>query len=159
MLSTISTRQTFWLIFAVAMATILGAWAFEAAGYLPCELCLKQRLAYYIAIPISLILALMAPKSPSLARNGLIVLGLIMLASAIFGIYHSGVEWKFWAGPTECTGTFGGGLPDLTKKAVMCDQAAIRIFGISLAGYNALISAALSLLAFGKAYGSSSASQ
>jgi disulfide bond formation protein DsbB len=159
MLSAISQRQAFMLIFAVTTATILGAWAFEAAGYLPCELCLKQRLAYYLAIPISLVLLLLAGRSPQLSRNGMIVLGLIMLASCIFGIYHSGVEWKFWAGPTECTGDFGGGLPDLTKKAVMCDQAAIRIFGLSLAGYNALISAALSTLALVKAYGSSSASQ
>jgi disulfide bond formation protein DsbB len=159
MLSTITQRQAFLIIFAITLATILGAWIFEYAGYLPCELCLKQRWAYYCVIPLSLLLALLSNQSPQLLKIGMIVIGLIMLASCIFGIYHAGVEWKFWAGPTECTGNFGGGLPDLTKKAVMCDQAAIRIFGISLAGYNALISAALSLFAFSKVYGSSSASQ
>ena len=159
MLRQLSQLQAFQIIFVVALATILGAWAFEAAGYLPCELCLKQRLAYYLAIPISLLMVFLYGQSSSLQKNVMIVLGLIMLASCIFGIYHSGVEWKFWAGPTECTGNFAGGLPDLTKKAVMCDQAAIRILGISLAGYNAIISAALAVLAFSKAQGSSSASQ
>ena len=159
MLSSITQKQAFAIIFALTLATIIGAWIFEYAGYLPCELCLKQRLAYYLAIPISLLMVLLYGQNAVLQKNGMIVLGLIMLASCIFGIYHSGVEWKFWAGPTECTGNFAGGLPDLTKKAVMCDQAAIRILGLSLAGYNAVISAALSFLAFSKVYGSNSASQ
>ena len=151
MLSGITQKQAFAIIFTVALATIAGAWIFEYAGYPPCELCLKQRLAYYLAIPISLVMVLLYGQSATLQKNGMYVLALIMLASGIFGIYHSGVEWKFWAGPTECTGAFGGGLPDLTKKAVMCDQAAIRILGISLAGYNAIISAVLSIFAFSKA--------
>ena len=159
MLSAITQKQAFQVIFIVTLATIIGAWIFEYAGYLPCELCLKQRLAYYLAIPISLLMVLLYGQSSTLQKNGMVILALMMLASCIFGIYHSGVEWKFWAGPTECTGDFSGGLPDLTKKAVMCDQAAIRILGISLAGYNAIISAALAVLAFSKVQGSSSASQ
>jgi disulfide bond formation protein DsbB len=150
MLSGISQKQAFAVIFTVALATIVGAWIFEYAGYPPCELCLKQRLAYYLAIPISLIMVLLYGQSQALQKNGMYVLAFIMLASCIFGIYHAGVEWKFWAGPTECTGEFGGGLPDLTKTAVMCDQAALRIFGISLAGYNAIISAMVSIFAFSK---------
>ena len=161
MLKTLTPLQATWVVFAITLTTILGAWAFEYAGYLPCELCLKQRFAYYAAVPLSLLVALAGRNNPAVLRSGLLLLGLVMLASCVFGIYHAGVEWKFWQGPTTCTGggDFAGGLPDLTKKAVMCDQAAIRIFGISLAGYNALISAALSLFAFSKVYGSSSASQ
>ena len=159
-LNSLSQRQTVLLVFAVTTATILGAWGFEAAGYLPCELCLKQRIAYYVAIPMALVIWLVAPKNNALLKQGLLVLGLIMLASCIFGIYHSGVEWKFWAGPETCTGGgFAGGLPDLTKQAVMCDKPAIRILGLSLAGWNAIISAALSWISLSKAYGSSSASQ
>jgi disulfide bond formation protein DsbB len=152
MLSGITQKQAFAIIFTVALATIVGAWIFEYAGYPPCELCLKQRLAYYLTIPISLVMVLLFGQNATLQKNGMYVLALIMLASSIFGIYHAGVEWKFWAGPTECTGDFAGGLPDLTKKAVMCDQAAIRILGISLAGYNAIISALLSVFAFGKTH-------
>ena len=159
MLNAMTQKQAFQIIFAVTLATIIGAWIFEYAGYPPCELCLKQRLAYYVAIPISLMMVLLYGQSSGLQKNAMVVLGLIMLASCIFGIYHSGVEWKFWEGPSECTGNFTGGLPDLTKKAVMCDQPAIRILGISLAGYNAIISGLLSYFAFSKIHGSSSASQ
>ena len=153
MLKSISPLQAAWLIFAVTLATIVGAWIFEYAGYLPCELCLKQRFAYYAVVPLSLIVALIGANNPAVLRYGLWLLGLIMLGSCIFGIYHAGVEWKFWQGPTTCTGggDFTKGLPDLTKKAVMCDQPAIRILGLSLAGWNAAISAATSYLAFAKA--------
>jgi disulfide bond formation protein DsbB len=161
MLKSLGPLQATWLVFAITLATILGAWGFEVAGYLPCELCLKQRFAYYAAIPLSLIFAVAGQNNPKLLRYGLIVLGLIMLASCIFGIYHAGVEWKFWQGPTTCTGggDFKTGLPDLTKKAVMCDQPAIRILGLSLAGWNAIVSAITSAIAFSKAQGSSSASK
>jgi disulfide bond formation protein DsbB len=161
MLKSLSSLQATWLVFAITLATILGAWGFEYAGYLPCELCLKQRFAYYAAVPLSLIFAVAGQNNPKLLRYGLALLGLIMLASCIFGIYHAGVEWKFWQGPTTCTGggDFKGGLPDLTKKAVMCDQPAIRILGLSLAGWNAIVSAVTSAIAFSKAQGSSSASQ
>jgi disulfide bond formation protein DsbB len=157
MLNTLTQRQTLLAVFAITFAVIIGAWIFEYAGYAPCELCLMQRYAYYAVVPLSLIFALLPAN---MRRGGLYVAGLIMLGSMIFGIYHSGVEWKWWQGPTTCTGgTLSGGLPDLTKQAVMCDQPAIRIIGLSLAGWNAVISAAVAALAFAKAYGSSSASQ
>ena len=161
MLNSISPRQAMQLVFLITLATILGVWVFEYYGYAPCELCLKQRFAYYAAVPLSLLFLLISQNNPKILRTGLILLGLIMLGSCIFGIYHSGVEWKLWQGPTTCTGggDFKGGLPDLTKKAVMCDQPAIRILGLSLAGWNAVVSAVTSALAFGKTYGSSSASQ
>lgn len=157
MLNLLSRRQILLAIFAITTAIILGAYGFEYMGYAPCELCLMQRYAYFAVIPLSLIFSLLDPKSQ---KAGLYLIGLIMLGSMIFGIYHSGVEWKWWQGPTTCTGGgFGGGLPDLSKKAVMCDQPAIRIIGLSLAGWNAVISAFVSGLAFCKVYGSSSASQ
>ncbi|MBG1233733.1 disulfide bond formation protein B [Aestuariivirga litoralis] len=140
------------LVFAITLATILGAWGFQFAGYPPCELCLAQRYAYYAAVPLSLLFLLIGRDNPRMMRIGLILLGLIMLGSCIFGIFHAGVEWKFWQGPTACTG--GGeltGLPDLTKKAVMCDQPAIRILGLSLAGWNAVVSAITSYIAFSRA--------
>lgn len=163
MLSTLTPRQSALLIFAVAFATIAGAWIFEYAGYAPCELCLKQRWAYYVAIPLALGVVAMAGSNSTGARYGLILLGVIWLASMIFGIYHSGVEWKWWPGPTTCTGTgaLSGGLPDLSKPVVMCDEPAIRILGLSLAGWNALISLGLAIVAFAgaKRHGSSSVSQ
>jgi disulfide bond formation protein DsbB len=82
------------------------------------------------------------------------LLALIFVVSAIFGAYHAGVEWGFWPGPTECTGalTRAASVTDFLKqlesvKVVRCDSAALRIFGLSLAGWNALISAGLAALA------------
>lgn len=157
MLNNLTQRQTLLAVFAITAAVLVGAWIFEYLDYAPCELCLMQRYAYYAVIPLSLLFSFLDTK---LQRTGLYLVGFIMLGSMIFGIFHAGVEWKFWQGPTTCTGgKVTGGLPDLTKKAVMCDEPALRILGLSLAGWNAIISAAVSLLAFKKTQGSSSASQ
>lgn len=149
MLSQLNPQRAAFLIFAIALATIVGAWIFEYFGYAPCELCLKQRWAYYAGVPLALIVALLAPSGDQLARIGLVLLAVLWFASMIFGIYHSGVEWKWWAGPTTCTAQagFAGGLPDLSAPAVLCDTPAIRILGLSLAGWNAVISLAMVLLA------------
>lgn len=164
MLNSLTPQRAALLIFIVALATIAGAWIFEYYGYLPCELCLKQRWAYYIGVPLALIVGLMAPRNPGLARAGLALLALLWFGSMVFGIYHSGVEWKWWPGPATCTAQAGftGGLPDLSKPAVLCDTPAIRILGLSLAGWNAVISLGLALVALAglrRAQGSSSVSQ
>jgi disulfide bond formation protein DsbB len=149
MLSSLTPRRAIVLILLVATATILGAWIFEFTGYAPCELCLKQRWAYYAAILAGTILAFMPSSSDTVLRYGLAVLALLWAASAIFGTYHSGVEWQWWPGPNTCTGTgaLSDGLPDLTKPVVMCDTPAIRILGLSLAGWNAVISLGMTLVA------------
>lgn len=139
----------------VATATISGAWVFEWFGYAPCELCLQQRYAYYLGAPLSAIAAgAFAAKSP---RSGAIIIALaagIFLANAIFGGWHAGVEWGFWAGPTGCSGGFTKALDASdfmrqleTTRLVRCDEVAIRILGLSLAGWNAVISFALFVLA------------
>ena len=76
------------------------------------------------------------------------LIALILIANAVFGIYHAGAEWKFWPGPDTCGGDLGEGLPTLTNDPVVrCDEAAIRILGLSLAGWNAVICAALAAVA------------
>lgn len=163
MLKHIRPQHAALIIFLVALATIVGAWIFEYAGYAPCELCLKQRWAYYTGIPLALIVMLLAPAQAGLARAGLAVLALLWLASMAFGIYHSGVEWKWWPGPATCTAQagFSGGLPDLSAPVVLCDTPAIRILGLSLAGWNAVVSLVLALVALAglRRQGSSSVSQ
>jgi disulfide bond formation protein DsbB len=147
LLGHLTRYQTALFIAAALFAVIVGAWIFEVAGYLPCELCLKQRWAYHIGIPFALLLGVL---KPSWIKPGLYALALLLFANAVFGVYHSGVEWKLWAGPSTCTGgaLSADGLPDLGKPAVMCDQPAIRILGLSLAGWNAIICAALATIAF-----------
>lgn len=161
MLKNVNPQKASLAIFVIAAATLAGAWIFQFAGYDPCHLCLQQRWPYYFAIPFSLLLSVSAGKSPNGARRGLYILALAMLGSAIFGAYHAGVEWKWWPGPDTCSGDISGGLPDLTRVVVACNEAALRILGISLAGWNAMISAALAAVALAGArhQGSSSVSQ
>jgi disulfide bond formation protein DsbB len=163
MLSNLTPRRAALLILAVALATIVGAWIFEYLGYAPCELCLWQRWSYYAAIPIALLVALAAPGRPELARAALGLLAVLWLGSMVFGIYHAGVEWKWWLGPSTCGSQagFSGGIPDLSAPVILCDTAAIRILGLSLAGWNAVISLGLALVAVAglRRQGSSSVSQ
>jgi disulfide bond formation protein DsbB len=143
------------LVDAGALATILGAYFFQyVLGYAPCPLCLEQRIPYYVAIPLALLVAFAALSAAprTMVRAGLALLTLIMLVSAGLGIYHAGVEWKFWQGPLDCSGPitgFGSASDLFTKPSglVRCDDAAWRFLGISLAGYNVLISIVLAAIA------------
>jgi len=137
-------------VFALSLAALLGAWFFQyVLGYLPCHLCLEQRIPYYIIIPLSLLVALAARMSMprAVVAAGLAILGLAALSGAALGTYHAGIEWGFWPGPSDCTGTLwdlksGGTIFDQLDsiRVVPCDKAAWRFLGVSLAGYNTLIS-------------------
>jgi len=144
------------LIAIVGAATIAGAWFFELVLKLrPCPLCLEQRVPYYIGIPLALTVTFAAWRGlpRALVIGGLIALAGLMLWGVYLGVFHAGVEWKFWPGTPECSGaaTFGpaGGLRERLQDIVVvrCDEAAWRFLGISLAGYNAVISAALAVAA------------
>jgi disulfide bond formation protein DsbB len=137
------------VIAAIGAAAILGAFYFQYFMKLaPCPLCLEQRIPYYVGIPLALIVAFAAwQKAPGwLIGFGFAALAVIFLIGAGLGVYHAGIEWKFWPGPTECSGPLGqiggGGLLEQMQatSVVRCDQAAWRLMGISLAGYNVLIS-------------------
>lgn len=140
-------------IAVAAAATIAGAWFFELVlDVRPCPLCLEQRYAYYLAIPLAALLALAAVRGAPRAMlvGGFAVLAVALLANAGLGAYHAGVEWGFWRGPTDCSGPivdFGNGgslLDTLNKvKVIRCDEVQWRFLGLSLAGYNVLISLAL----------------
>ena len=144
-------------IAAVGAATILGAWFFQyGLGLKPCPLCLEQRYAYYFAIPLAAMVALgdQVGASRKVLLAALIAIALGMLWNAGLGVYHSGVEWKWWAGPQECSGALeglgsAGALANRLESfnVVRCDDAAWRFLGLSLAGYNALISVALAAIA------------
>lgn len=140
----------------ITVGTIAGAWAFQLiGGYMPCPLCLQQRWPYYTVIPIMLLIFLFSRTNGAsgLVRAGLVVCGLIMLISAGLGGHHVGVEWGWWPGPTSCAA--GAGLdsgqilPDLSKNDVIrCDEVQRRMFGLSFAGWNFVISLFAAFLAF-----------
>jgi disulfide bond formation protein DsbB len=145
------------LVAAGGAATILGAYFFEYVLKLaPCPLCLDQRIAYYVSIPLAILVAIAAAKEaprPLLAA-GFAVIALAMLFNAGLALFHAGVEWKWWPGPRECSGPIGdlgagGNLLNQLESIslVRCDDAAWRFLGLSLAGYNVLISLALAAIA------------
>lgn len=143
------TRQT--LILAAAggsLALLLGAFAFQAMGYAPCQLCLWQRWPHGAAVLVGL-LALVTGKG-QLAWAG----ALAVLVSAGIGVFHVGVEQVWWDGLASCTanalsGVSAGDLLSTDTNVgapVRCDQVAWSLFGISMAGYNVLISLGLAAL-------------
>lgn len=145
------------LVTLIAAATIAGAWFFQLVlEILPCPLCLEQRYAYYLVIPLGALTALAARSGAPrpLLLAGLAILALATLANAGLGAYHSGVEWGFWKGPTDCSGPVVnlGSAADLlskldTVKVVRCDEVQWRFLGLSLAGYNVLISLLMTAIA------------
>jgi disulfide bond formation protein DsbB len=144
-------------ITAIAAATLGGAWFIQLVlGIQPCELCLAQRYAYYLVVPLSALIAIAAVRDAprTLLAAGLAIVALATFANAGLGVYHSGVEWHFWQGPTACTGPVGnlGSAGNLlerldTVKVVRCDEVQWRFLGLSLASYNVLISLVMAAIA------------
>ncbi|MGA9437917.1 MAG: disulfide bond formation protein B [Pseudolabrys sp.] len=134
----------------IGALTICGFLFFQyVLGYPPCPLCLDQRNAFYVSVPLAALLWLGANYSVSskVMIAGFAVITAIMLWNAGLSAYHAGVEWKFWAGPADCSGPINslGSASDMLRqlqniRIVRCDEAAWRFLGISLAGYDVLVS-------------------
>lgn len=153
---------------AIAMAVVVGtALGFEhIGGFVPCKLCLEQRLPYYAGVPIALLVLIGAYLHwpASIIRGGLVLVGLLMAYGLALGIYHSGVEWAWWMGPADCStsSTTGittdatdllGALDDITPPS--CDQAAGRFLGLSFAGWNVISSLFLMFISLKAAFANS----
>ena len=144
-------------IAGLGAAALAGAWYFQyVVGLAPCPLCLQQRIPYYIVIPLAALIAVGARYGASrrVLAGGLLLTALVLLVGAGLGVYHAGVEWKWWAGPQDCAGAgfTSGAAGNLlnrmqTSQVVRCDEAAWRFVGLSLAGWNVLISLGLAALA------------
>ena len=150
-----SPRLLAGLIFGAALATIGGAWAYENLGYLPCELCYKERVPYYAAFVLAPVAAMAAQTGRvALARGVFLLMALLFAGDVALSIYHSGVEWKIFAGPSDCSGalttaaTVDDFLQQLQKvKVVRCDEPTLWVFGLTLANWNVVVAAALAGLA------------
>jgi len=153
----IQTTTAIFLLLAMA-ATVGTALGFEhIGGYLPCKLCLEQRIPYYVGVPL---MALATVSSlahwPAWLTRVLLFAGALLMAYGLYlGVKHSGVEWGWWAGPTDCGAVMGA--PDTGGKGVLdiidevvppsCDRAALRVLGLSFAGWNAIASLVLGAVA------------
>ena len=138
------------VIASVGVLTIAGVFTFQyVLGYPPCPLCLEQRYAFYMSVPLAamILLRLSVGFSRKVITLALLAIAAAMLWNAGLGAYHSGVEWHWWQGPTDCSGAipnFSAGVSLLDQinktRVIRCDEAAWRFLGLSLAGYNVLVS-------------------
>ena len=113
------------LAFLLGLATILGALGSQFIGGLtPCELCLEQRLAYYWGLPVLAAVLVLWNRLPLAVWYVAIGIATAIFAwGAYMGIYHAGVEWGFWPGPTACTGTGTGDEGDTSATPAAATDA------------------------------------
>jgi disulfide bond formation protein DsbB len=135
-------------------ATLLaGAYGSQYWGGLaPCEMCYWQRYAHLAALAFAL-LALLAGRMPDRGRSFVWLAALGILASGAIGVFHAGVELDYWEGITRCTAAIatGGSGEDFFRSVmeapvVRCDQAQWSFLGISMAGWNAILSLSAALV-------------
>ncbi len=146
--------RALWILVG-ALATLAAVWTFEAFGYKPCELCLTERYAFYVAAPLAALTAFIASRSAhAVARSLFVLMALIFLANVGLAFYHVGVEQHWWPGPTACTGTLSGPVDvnDLMKslsseRVIECDKVQLRILGLSFAGWDVVASAVAAIYA------------
>jgi disulfide bond formation protein DsbB len=141
-----------WPLFAALASAVMlaAAHAFERFGGLPpCTLCLRQREVYWVALAVGLI-GFALSRWPGVRRWAALALMAIFLVGVGVAVYHAGAEWKFWPGPEVCASTGGGvNADDLIAalgggvKPPACDEALWVFLGLSMAGWNALISLGL----------------
>jgi disulfide bond formation protein DsbB len=112
-------------------------------GLVPCEMCYWQRWPHFAALGLALFSYPLAARLPDRGRSLVWLAALAMLASGAIGIYHAGVELGVFEGLTQCSTSGGGGdtLADImSAPLVRCDEVQWSLFGISMAGWNAILS-------------------
>ncbi len=140
------------LALLVPAALLAGALASQYIGGLhPCEMCHWQRWPHYAAVALALV-ALAMRRAPDRGRSMVWLAALAILTSGLIGVYHAGVELGIFEGLTQCSSTGGGGssadvLADImAAPLVRCDQVQFTFLGISMAGWNAILSISSALL-------------
>jgi disulfide bond formation protein DsbB len=141
-------KNIFKISFLISSLMLLSAFYFEYFhNAFPCDLCITQRWFHALIISYSLI-AIFISKSSFFTKN-LIVIGLPItwIASSVAGLYHFGIEMNFWKGPDECSSAIDFSKDTLkyllNKSPIKCDEVMFKVFGLSLAGWNAIMSFAM----------------
>ena len=135
----------FKISFLVSSVMLISAFYLEYFhGALPCDLCITQRWFHGAIIAYSLMIIFILNKT-SISKKFLLLGGTILwLLSSTAGLYHFGIEMNFWTGPDGCSSNIDFSKDTLTyllsKSPIKCDEVMFKIFGLSLAGWNALVS-------------------
>ncbi len=136
----------------VSAAALLAAYTAQYGfGLKPCQLCLYQRVPYFLNIVLGGAAFFSTFRYPRLVTLFLYLAAAAFLAGAVVAFFHAGVEYKWWPGLPSCSGQIlpeNASLEDLRniltqQPIVRCDEAAWTLFGVSMAGYNYLLSFAL----------------
>jgi disulfide bond formation protein DsbB len=159
MSESLTLRARALMVFTASVAILLTAFAFQHIGGLqPCILCWWQRYPYVVTIVVALGAVVLAPQRPTPAALLLGLCGLVFLVGAGIALFHVGVEQHWWQGTAECGANFGpaGSIEELRRRLegqamVRCDEIAWSLFGISMAGYNFLLSLGLAAFALASA--------
>ena len=143
--------RAFLLLAALASGAMLAtAHIFQRLGYEPCLLCLRQREVYWTALPLALGGLAVLRREPGSGSVAALLLSAVFLFGFAVAGYHAGVEWRWWPGPETCAAggsVDAGGLDAFLRggavRDLRCDEAAWRMLGLSMAGWNALVSLGL----------------
>ena len=139
------------LALAVPAALLAGAYGSQIwGGLFPCEMCWWQRYAHFAAL-VAAILAYALRAFPDRGRSFVWLAALAILVSGGIGFYHAGVEMKVFTGFTKCTANAQGSAEEMFRQimdapVIRCDQVQWSLFGISMAGWNFIVSTASALL-------------
>jgi len=139
------------LVLVGAVGVILAALGFEhIGGYIPCPLCLQQRYAYYLGIPVLLGALALTRAHRSGAAALFLLVAVAFFVNAGLGTYQAGAEWKFWDPPASCAAPTTLPSFDLKRDTfdripVSCGVASWRLLGLSFAGWNAVASVLLAV--------------
>ncbi len=141
------------LSLGVTSALLAAAFGSEYIGGLnPCEMCWGQRWAQMGGVAFALIAIAGAGRLPDRGRSFVWLAALAILASGLIGVYHAGVEAGIFEGVTQCSGVDSSGSAEDVLNRIMnapiirCDQVQWRLFGISMAGWNAILSVGSALV-------------
>lgn len=138
-----------WLAFLVPAGLLGGAYVGEYFFDLyPCEMCWWQRYAHFAALALASVAAFVPPR-----RLAVTLAGLAILVGGLIGAFHAGVEYGWWEGFTTCSSLDLGSSEDpfealMNAPLVRCDDVQWALFGVSLAGWNFLISTAAAIVIF-----------
>lgn len=116
-------------------------------GLFPCEMCYWQRWPHFAALALAFLSYALMDRLPDRGRSLVWLAALAILVSGGIGIYHAGVELDYFEGVTQCTSTAAVSIADiLAAPLVRCDEVQWQLFGISMAGWNAILSTGFGLV-------------